>query len=231
MLLLGLIIACRSRLKYASILIGYPVVTFILISIYSTRLQHYSLGLYPFTALGSKLVLYCLIKPKQNKFLIPRSLFPVLTYIFAVLGIVLLLAAIVLFYLETEIEYAKIALATSLPWLCLPILYRYEGRGKYSRLLWLAALLGGNWLGLLTAVNIGAVGNYEPEIKAFVRQPEIAEILNNHPVYILHGGGKTVTLFRFYLTNLEHNIQESPLPNCSYAVSDAEYLASYAVPY
>ena len=226
--ILGLITACRSRLKYASILIGFPVITFVLISIYSTRLHHYSLGLYPFTALLSGLVLYCSVKPKQQEFYVPRSLrfFPVLTYIFTGLGITLFLAAIVLFYLETEPEYAKIALITSLLWLCLPFIYY-----KYSRLFWLAALLGGNWLGLFTAVNIGAVGNYEPEIKAFIRQPEVAEILNNNPVYILHGGGKTVTLFRFYLPNLEHNIQKSSLPNCSYAVSDAEYLASYAVPY
>ena len=225
--ILGLVIACRSRLKYYSILIGFPVITFVLISIYSTRLHHYSLGLYPFTALLSALVLYCLVKPKQNEFSIPRSLrLPVLTYTFTGWGIILFLAAIVLFYLQTELEYAKIALATSLLWLCLPFIYY-----KYSRLLWLAALLGGNWLGLFTAVNIGAVGNYEPEIKAFIRQPEVAEILNNHPVYILDGGGKTVTLFRFYLPNLKHNIEELPLPKCSYAVSDAEYLASYAVPY
>ena len=241
--ILGLFIACGSRLKYASILIGFPIVTFILISIYSTRLQHYSLGLYPFTAMLSGLVLYCLVKPRQHEFSVPRSLtstvtcggfsydratsiFPVLTYIFAGLGAILFLAAIVLFYLETEPEYAKIALATSLLWLCLPFVYY-----KYSRLVWLTALLGGNWLGLLTAVNIGVMGNYEPEIKAFIRQPEVAEIVKDNPVYILHGGGKTITLFRFYLNNLEHNVQKSPLPNCSYAVSDAEYLASYAVPY
>ena len=224
--ILGLIVAYRSKLKYASILIGFPVISFTLISIYSTRLQHYSLGLYPFSALLSGLVLYCLINSKQREFDLPQSLFTVLTYIFTGLGIILFLAAIVLFYLETELEYAKIALATSLLWLCLPFFQK-----KYSRLLWLAPLLGGNWLGLFTAINIGAVGNYEPEIKAFIQQPEVAEILSNHPVYILHGGGKTVTLFKFYLTNLEYNIQKSPLPNCSYAVSDAEYLASYAVPY
>ena len=220
----GFVIACGGRLKYASILIGFPAITFVLISIYSTRLQHYSLGIYPFTALLSGLVLYCSVKPKQE-FSVPRSLFPVLTYTFAGLGAILFLAAIVLFYLD-EIEYAKIALATSLIWLWLPFIDHQR-----SRWIWLAALLGGNWLGLFTAVSIGAVGNYEPEFKAFVRQPEVAEIIDRNPVYILEGGGKTITLFRFYLPNLEHNIQELPLPNCSYAVSDAEYLASYAVPY
>ena len=59
----------------------------------------------------------------------------------------------------------------------------------------------------------------------------MAEILNNYLVYILHGNGKTVILFRFHPTIGEQNIQELPLPNCSYAVSDAEYRASYAVPY
>ena len=225
--ILGLIIAYQSKLKYASILIGFPIVTFVLISFYSTRLHHYALGLYPFTALFSALVLYCLVKPQQNRFYTVRSPFAALTYIFTGLGIILSLAAIVLFYLKIEPEYARIAVATGLPWLCLPIIYHQ----KYSRLIWLAALLGGNWLGLFTAVNIGMLGNYEPEIKAFIRQPEVAQIINNNSVYILEGGGKTLTLFKFYLTNLEHNIQELPLPPCSYAVSDAEDLAAYAVPY
>ena len=64
-------------------------------------------------------------------------------------------------------------------------------------------------LGLIVG-NLVSLGNYEPEIKAFIRQPEGREIINNHLVYILHGGGKTVTLFRFYLTNLEHKSRNYP---------------------
>ena len=228
--LVGLIISWRNKLSYyPSFVFGFPLVTFILISLYSTRLHHYSLILYPFMALGAGVILYCLLEPKQNnKFAISSSLFTIFTYIFTGLGIVFFLSAIIIFfYFKSELQYGKIALATSLPWLCLPIIYQR----KYDRLVWMAALLLGNWLGLLTAVNIGAIGDYEPEIKEFIQQAEVAKIVNSNPVYIIHGGGETRTLFKFYLPNLEHNQEKFPLPPCSYAVSDAEYLSSYAIPY
>ena len=49
--LLGLVLVIRRSLsKYPLILIGFPVILFIEISIFSTRFSHYSLGIYPFIA-------------------------------------------------------------------------------------------------------------------------------------------------------------------------------------
>ncbi|MEM7760927.1 MAG: hypothetical protein AAF298_22775 [Cyanobacteria bacterium P01_A01_bin.40] len=154
--------------------------------------------------------------------------FSTLSYILGSIGLILLIAAAVVFCCyPSELQYVQMAIATSVPWLDLPLIYHR----RYSLYIWIAALLVGNCLRLLTAVNLGVIGNYEPEIKEFIQQPEVAQIVNAHPVYVLHGGGKTQTLFRFYLTTLEYLADDAPLPACSYAVSDAEYLITYKVTY
>ena len=224
----GLVIAWRNKIKYYYLLAGFPTVVFGLISIYSTRLPHYALLLYPFLALLAALALFCLVNPGQYKYHFPQWVLPTFSYFFTALGILLLLAGIVLiFYLKTEQQYGKIVIATSLSWLFLA----FVSQRKYSSYLWLTTLLLGAWLGLLTAVNIGAIGNYEPDVKAFLKQPAITQIIDHNPIYILHGDDKTRVLLKFYLPNLEYNIAELPLPACSYAFSDSEYLLSFPIPY
>ena len=223
--LFGLFLVWRNIKSYRSLIIGFPLVAFVLISIYSTRLHHYSLILYPFTALLSGLTIYSLLKPKRREFIAPKWIFATLNYVFTGFGILLTLAAtIIFFYYRSELHYAKIALVVGLSWSCLPIIYWR----KYPAFIWVAVLIGGNWLGLLTAVNLGAIGNYEPEFKAFIQQPEIAKIVNHNEVYLLKGGGETQTLFRFYLPNINYGEE---LVFCSYAVSEARYLSSYEIPY
>ncbi|GAB4547108.1 MAG: hypothetical protein Tsb0014_41720 [Pleurocapsa sp.] len=225
----GLIIIWRNKFKfYKTLILGFPTIYFILISLYSTRLHHYSLGIYPFTALLSGGVLYCLWKPKQKQFIVNKRLYPTLNYIFTGSGIIFLAAAIIVFlYFKSEIQYAKIALVTSVPWIFLSLIY-YQ---KYSRWVWLSVLLLGNWLGLLTAVNIGAIGNYSPEIKTFIQQSEVAKIINNNTIYLLEGGGETRTLFKFYLPHVQTNTIKYPPPPCSYGMSEAKFIDSYGVSY
>jgi hypothetical protein len=38
-------------------------------------------------------------------------------------------------------------------------------------------------------------------------------------------------LLKFYLPNLQYNIDKSNLPGCSYAFSDSEFLSTFSVPH
>jgi Dolichyl-phosphate-mannose-protein mannosyltransferase len=224
----GLIIAWRNRIKYFSLLAGFPLVVFCLISIYSTRLHHYALLIYPFLALLAAFSLFCLLNPQQYKFHFLSQSLVTISYFFTALGLILLLVGIgVIFYFKMEQVYGKIAIATSLPWLSLTFIWQR----KYAMSIWLLALLLGAWIGLFTAVNLGAIGNYEPDVKAFLKQPKIAQIINHNPNYILHGDDKTNVLLKFYLPNLQYNIDKSNLPACSYAFSDSEFLSTFSVPH
>ncbi len=222
-------IAYRNRLQGGrSLILGFPLVVFILISIYSTRLNHYALTLYPFLALLAALGLSALLNPQKYKYPLPNWVLPTIIYGFALLGALLLIVALVLiFAVQSQQQYAAIAIPLGLAWLFMGWL----GYKQYPIYLVVAWLLIGNWLGLLTAVNIGAIGNYSPDIKNFVNQAQIAQILQREPTYIISGGDKVSVLLKFYLPNWQPKVNKLPIPACSYAFSKSEDLQSFTTPY
>lgn len=222
-------IAARNRLRGdRSLILGFPLVVLTLITIYSTRFNHYALTLYPFLALLAALGLSALLAPQKYKYPFPAWVLPTIIYTFMTLGALLLIAAMVLiFAVQSEQQYAAIAIPLGLAWLFMGFL----GYKKYPTYFIVAWLVIGNWLGLLTAVNIGAIGNYAPDIKNFVNQPQIAQILQREPTYILHGDDKVTVLLKFYIPNWQPNVNKLPIPACSYAFSDSEYLQSFTTPY
>lgn len=221
----GGFIAYRNRLKSdKSLILGFPLVVFGLISIYSTRLNHYALTLYPFLALLAALALFTLLNPQKYKYPFPRWMLPAITSSFLVLGALFLVAALILiFQLKSEQQYAAIAIPTGLSWLLLGFL----GYKKYPTYFLVGMLLISNWLGLLTAVNIGAIGNYSSDLKNFINQPEIISILQQEPNYILGEGDKTKVLLKFYLPNWQPNVEELPIPAGSHVFVNEEYLKSF----
>jgi len=247
--LLGLVLLLRRPIpRYQLILVGFPLVLFAELSIFSTRLPHYSLALYPFIAMlasvgldwlggifskgirgvgssrdtgyrvftgvgGDKLI------SSSSHLKLPRNL----SYAFGVLGILLVLAGIVALAVGgAEIrKYASIILALGLGWLILPLVWigRYRFGQKFlTARYWMAGWLIPAWLALACICFNGFIGDYNPDIRAFLAQRAIAQILQTNPINFVQVGGKTGVLLNFYTPHHGKEVQQvSELSAGSYA--------------
>jgi len=61
------------------------------------------------------------------------------------------------------------------------------------------------YLVVLTTVHLGFVGNYSPEIKAFLKQPELQRILSTAPADRVNVEGKITTLLAAYSPIMGHS--------------------------
>ncbi len=221
--LLGLKIALSKLIhRYQLILVGFPVILFIEISLFSTRIPHYALSLYPFIALLAALGLDWLGKNYRH-----HSLPRILSYVIGGLSCLLLVASLivltgVVITVDVEIQkYAAIAFVLGLGWLTVPLVW--IGYHKFNQQFltakyWVAGWLLAPWLALSVAGITGFLGDYNPEVKAFLQQPNIAPVVQNHPINFVEGGGKTGVLLRFYTPHLGKVAENiSDLPKASYA--------------
>ncbi|MBU7584725.1 MAG: glycosyltransferase family 39 protein [Nostoc sp. TH1S01] len=220
---LGLVVAFRRPIpNYHLLLVGFPIVLFAELSIFSTRLSHYSLGLYPFIALLAALGLDWLGKVYE-KTQPPRNLPRNLSYGFGGLGILLLLVGIyILIWGNADIrKYAPLGLIVGLSWLILPGVWigRHHYKHKFfTANYWLAGWLIPCWLGLAVAGSLGLIGDYNPAFRQFFHEPAIASILHNQPIYFVRVDGKNAVLLNFYTPIHGKTLDTiSQLPASSYA--------------
>lgn len=213
--LLGLFLLIRRPWHhYHLILVIFPLIFFIEITIFSTRLSHYALGLYPFIALLAAVALNWLGKVYEmghnkrkswrQKGNIPR----VLSYICCILGILFLLAAIVVYNWSERLsltvansQYAVIGLTVGLSWFIVPLVW--IGRHKFgykflSSGYWIAGWLVPCWIALALAGGFGLLSDYNPAYRIFLQQPAIASILKDHPIHFVQLSGKNAVLLNFY---------------------------------
>lgn len=238
--LLGLFLTLRRPIpRYQLILVGFPLVLFVEISIFSTRLSHYSLCLYPFIALFASVGLnwlgniyhteipphFPLQKSKKkilNLFAI-NNLARNLSYGFGGLGVLLVIASIGIFsWGSSDIhKYAIIGLAMGLGWLILPIVWiaRYHfGKKFLTARYWIAGWLIPCWLALAAMGSVGFLSDYNPGLKTFLQQSAIASIVQSHPTYYVDIDAKTKVLFNFYLPSRPQPVASiSQIPPLSYA--------------
>ncbi|MBD1899673.1 glycosyltransferase family 39 protein [Coleofasciculus sp. FACHB-125] len=242
--LLGIGICLRNLLpRQKLILVFLPLILFVELSFFSTRLPHYALALYPFVALLAGLALDWLAIIYENKS--PRKWLPQnLSYAFGGLACLLVLAGVALYGSfpipavkgDAQIQkYGAIALGLGLGWLMLPVVWigrYYFGKKFLTARYWLAAWLVGPWFALAVAGSTGLIGDYNPEIKALMQQPEIAAVLQTHPVNWIRGTGKTGVLLCFYTPDLAKQVKQvSELQPSSYAWIRSEQLANLSSPY
>ncbi|MBW4480637.1 MAG: glycosyltransferase family 39 protein [Tolypothrix brevis GSE-NOS-MK-07-07A] len=251
--LLGLVLLLRRPIpRYQLILVGFPIVLFAELSIFSTRLPHYSLALYPFIALLASIGLDWLgaifskgIRSRdainrvcrgvgRDKLISSSSYLKLLrnlSYTFGVLGIFLVLAGIVAFAVgSAEIrKYATVVLPLGLGWLILPLVWigRYRFGQKFlTARYWIAGWLIPAWLALAMAGFNGLIGDYNPNLRAFLAQRAIAQILQTNPINFVQVGGKTGVLLNFYTPHHGKQVQQlSELPPGSYAWISAKQSA------
>ncbi|MEI1374738.1 glycosyltransferase family 39 protein [Nostoc sp. UHCC 0926] len=238
--ILGLVSTLRRPIpRYQLILVGFPLVLFCELSIFSSRFPHYSLCLYPFIALFASVGLNWLGNiyqtgiasqfPLQKRGINILSLFAIknlprnLSYGFGGLGVLLVIASIgVLSWGGSDIrKYATIGLAMGLGWLILPVVWisRYHFGIKFlTARYWIAGWLIPCWLALAATGSIGLLSDYNPTLKVFLQQPAIASILQSHPTYYVEIDAKTKVLLNFYLSiRPQPVVSISQVPALSYA--------------
>ncbi|MEA5507469.1 glycosyltransferase family 39 protein [Halotia wernerae UHCC 0503] len=234
--LLGLVLVFRRPIpRYHLILVGFPLVLFAELSIFSTRLSHYSLCLYPFIAFLAAIGLDWLSKIYNRGMtkIIPRNL----SYAYGVLGTLFLLASIVVFtWGDAKIhDYAILGLIVGLSWLILPLVWiaRYHFGMKFlTARYWLAGWLIPCWLALAVVGSLGLLSNYNPDIKTFIQKPAIASILQTHPIYFVQVGGKTAVLLNFYTPVHGKKVDSiSQVPVLSYAWISPKQAAKLSIPH
>lgn len=238
---LGLFLTFRRPIpRYQLILVGFPLFLFVELSIFSTRLSHYSLCLYPFIALLASLGLSWLANIYQTgippQFLLQKSKKKILnlfarnnlprnlSYGFGGFGVLLVIVSIGIFsWGSSDIrKYASIGLAMGLGWLILPVVWisRYHfGKKFLTARYWIAGWLIPCWLTLATMGSIGLLSDYNPVLRTFLQQSAIASILQSHPIYLVQIDQKIQVLLNFYLAiRPQAVVSISQVPALSYAL-------------
>ncbi|WP_071191744.1 glycosyltransferase family 39 protein [Trichormus sp. NMC-1] len=235
--LLGLALVIRYPIpRYQLLLVGFPLTLFTEISLFSTRLSHYSLYLYPFIAILAAVGLDWLgeiynreFTPTQeeiktllfsrNMRYLPRNL----SYGFGVLGSIAIVAGIVALVAGSiDIrKYAILALILGLACLIVPLVWisrYYFGNNLLTSRYWVASWLIACWLSIATAGNLGLLSDFNPSFRVFFQRQEIASILKNNPIFFAKLEGKEAVLINFYTPIHGKTVDSiSQLPAFSYA--------------
>ncbi len=249
-----------KSLNYFSLIIGFPLIFLLEISIFSTRTSHYSLCLYPFIALLAAVALSWLgeIWNQQNQefkikniplfsklylhplYISSTRILQTLNYTFGTLGIILLLTGTIVFFIsdsDGEIRnYAIIGLVLGLGWLNLPLIWIARcrfGKNIITARYWIGAWLISAWLSLAVTGSLGLLSNYNPDFQAFLQQPEINQTLKNHPINFVNVGGKTGVLINFYTPKhgKRININEVEILASGYAWIPQKQASEISQPY
>lgn len=189
------------------ILLGAPAILLIALSLFSTRIPHYSLIIYPYLALLAGMALDNL--SQGSNLLVNRRIIKTINIVMLSLGGILVLVALALLFniltlgADTPHLYGLMGLSLGLPWLIggwdgvrdSPQLVVKSLNLNLSR--WIVGLFFGCWLTLLVSTQ-GLIGNANPDVKLFVSQPEIKQLLQTETIYLVDLPDKIDTLLQFY---------------------------------
>jgi 4-amino-4-deoxy-L-arabinose transferase-like glycosyltransferase len=204
--LLGLALVIRQPVpRYQFLLVGFPLILFTEISLFSTRFSHYSLTLYPFIAMFASVGLDWLgrIYEQGKSAKITASLPGNISYAFGILGTIFILAgliALVADFVDIK-KYAILALISGFGCLIVSLIWigRYHFYQKFlTARYWVGGWLIASWLSIATAGSLGLLGDFNPEFRMFFQQKSIATILQNHPVDFVKSDDKYSVLINFY---------------------------------
>jgi 4-amino-4-deoxy-L-arabinose transferase-like glycosyltransferase len=198
--LIGAIVVWRrllADLNYSvlSLTLGYPILLFVLLSSFKTRMPYYTMQLLPFMALlaATALVKFTQVSRYRDSKTHWYRLMTVISYAFSGLGLLLAIAAILIMInrplwgmaIPPEIRiYAIPALMLGCGWASIaPLWLRWQ---PPTTPYWLAAWLVPVWFTLVSLGLQGSLADRTPEFMAAFQQPTIQQALkNNSPVNIL----------------------------------------------
>ena len=190
------------------ILLGAPAMLLIVLSLFSTRIPHYSLIIYPYLALLAGINLDYLSQASNR--LVNRRIIKTINIIMLIIGGIFVLVTLALLFNFLALGedaprnlYGLMGLSLGLPWL----IGGWDGLRNSPQLVvkslnlnlsrWIVGLLLGCWLTLLVSTQ-GLIGNANPDVKSFISQPEIEQLLQTETIYLVNLPDKTDTLLRFY---------------------------------
>lgn len=225
----------RSLVSRKLLLIGFPVLLLIQLTIFGTKTHYYPLQLMPFVGLFAAIALHRLAnlyaQQKRTNLLtglnlIVGSLAMILLVI--VHRRVLIVRSLGLEWSDFEINQAAIVvLMVGLGWLSLPVIWlvRHEVGFWKSAKQWIAAWLLTSWLAMAMLNVTGLWGNYDPALKSFLQRSSIAEVLESQTVSFIvdekklsRDGRKTQLLLHFYTPKIGQLVDNlKTLPNTDYA--------------
>ncbi|MEO1619680.1 MAG: glycosyltransferase family 39 protein [Cyanobacteria bacterium J06632_3] len=213
----------------------FPLLMLGMLTVFTTKTAYYTLQLHPWLAFYSAIALHTVATQRIRW---PRHL---LSYSFAVIGVILLLLPVVVLLGPivlgnnapgvTELfaaarPYAPLPIFLGGGWVCLPFLMQQPQK-------WIGAWLLSAWLTLCAVGLLGFFGNYSADVKTAMTTPPIAPILQSQleqsqPINFLNGPNwpddlhKSMILVAFHTPLLgQLNPDITTLPAGSYVwVSD-----------
>jgi len=201
------------------LLFATPAVILLLLAFTSSQHKHYALPIYPFAALLIAADLeYRLTEvtnssakalPGRSNGMGWQSLWRIALVHFFLACIILafclsdglsMIKDIDMTLINMERLYAVLILLSSV-WLLAGLMVYWPRRSLQQSLKsWIACHILGGYLVILVTVHLGFVGNYSPEVKAFLRQSYIQNVLSTAPVDLIKNGrvNRMTTLLRAY---------------------------------
>jgi 4-amino-4-deoxy-L-arabinose transferase-like glycosyltransferase len=201
-----------------SLLVGFPVVLFIELTLFGTRTHYYPLQLMPWIGLLAAIALEQLAKLYQQR-----------QWTRGLVGLNLAIGgfAIVLLSIAAKRELiaqtfslawrapvlnsiAIVILVVGLGWLSLPVIWllRHQVGLWQSAKQWVAAWLLTSWVAIAMFHLTGLWGNYAPELKAFLQRSQVADVLKSETIHFVvkaddlsRNGRKEYLLLNFYTPN------------------------------
>jgi 4-amino-4-deoxy-L-arabinose transferase-like glycosyltransferase len=206
------------------LLVGFPVVLFVELTLFGTRTHYYPLQLLPYLALLAAVAIAHLLQLYRHHQHL--RLLAGLSYGIGSLAILLILVSLAVVTgvlnqipgLATRqmLDIACVTLAFGIGWLIPAATWRQQPtthlvlKGHPADLTkasqqWLSGLLIAPWAALMILGITGLWGDYNPEVKTFLQTPEVQTILQQQPVAFVvqkdqlsKGDRKTYLLLTFY---------------------------------
>lgn len=200
------------------LLLGYPILLFVELTLFGTRTHYYPLQLMPFVGLLAAIALNQLAILYANRK--QYRLFTSLNLVFGGFAVILIAMSFAILTRLITIPGVKleilflgsiVALVVGFGWLTLPIVWlrRHQTDLTKSSQQWLAGWLLTSWMGLAMLGLTGLWGNYVPQLKTFLQTPQIEAVLKSHRVSFVvnddrmsRDDRKTYLLLNFYTPHI-----------------------------
>ena len=234
----GIVLALRGGADYRRrwLWIGFPVLLFAELTLFSTRVWYYALQLLPFLSIAAAVTLTWLADAYELR----RMRLPAIaTVVIGIIGAGLagfgtaLLTGLAEIGRQPAWAFGLLGLAAGIGWMVpLAVMFRDRHRGARSPELWLGGWLLGPWLAILIAYATGLWGNYGSHIKIPLQDTEIAGSLSDNPVdFVLPGNTpgrlEDIVLLTLYTPQPHHKHAElATVPEGAHAWVHDETLIS-----
>jgi 4-amino-4-deoxy-L-arabinose transferase-like glycosyltransferase len=214
------------RNQARSLLLGYPILLLIELTLFGTKTHYYPLQLMPFVGLLGAIALDHMVVEYANDR--SKRLFKSLTILLSILG----LTALGLGIQQENRLIGLVFLSGAVGWFGLVAirLLRHRFGLEQSARQWFAGWLLTSWLVLSTLNITGLWGNYDPNLKTFLEKPTVREVLRSHLIqFVVNEDGqtrsqrKTHLLLNFYTPQIGSEVQLNQLSKGSYAWVDPTF--------